>query len=182
MLVLFLDALDDRADFLHLLSGADALQFQREHRQVDKDGQGNDRPAPVVSRVVIEVAQSDKQRFSDHGEPPEIHQAVERRLFRAQHIQVLGGDEEPEIERLWLSCPQHGLEWLRRLLFLPLRRIPHAAPDAEDVFGRVGKEDTDEESILESGHLDRSGDQAGFLDLGLRHGSEIAGAAVDGPS
>src|SRR2546428_8588818 len=77
-LILFIPVLDtfhQRRDPLHLLRRLNALEFQREHRQIDDNRQQDDSPTVVMGPMVVNVAHGEEERLRDEAEPAEVYQA-----------------------------------------------------------------------------------------------------------
>ena len=129
------------------------LSLQREHRRIDDDGQQNNGPAIIVNPVVVDISHADEQGLGDDAEPAKVHQGIERRIHGLEHVQVLGGDEQAEVQGLRARVPEAYGQRLGFVLFfaLPIRRGPNFSRDSGLGIGRIGKKDAREESILKTG-------------------------------
>ena len=175
LLVLLLNALDERLHFLHLLRRADALELQGEHGEVDEQGEDHDGPAPVANPMVVDVAQGQEQRLGEPLEPSEIHQAVERRLLGTEYVQVFGPHEQPEGERFRFGTRQHRFERPGRLFFFPFLGRPSLHGNTEHgVWRRIGKKNIDEKAVGQPCQLKGAENQAFFFDLRQGHRGRLS--------
>ena len=84
---------------------------QREHREIDEDGQDDDRPA-VVPDEAVHPLEGVQQRHDQPGEHPEVDRPDQVAIDRRQDVEVLGPGKEFRVLRRGLE-PRRPVDEMR---------------------------------------------------------------------